>query len=163
MAQDDLLEGRSPPTLASADEGEWLASGTRERAHDPVPPHPSVGDLKVFEEIADPTVQDEPTAGKDDDPLCHRFDIVDEMRGQHDRPPSLGWTTGEYPEDHSPGDWVEARQRLVEKDETGRAGEREGEGDEGLLAHRAFPDRSGRIQSDGLGDRYCGCSIERRP
>ena len=74
-----------------------------------------------------------PRGGEHDEVVAHPLDVGDQMRGEHDADPVLGDGLHQALQEFPPGERVQAGDRLVEQQQLGPLGDREGQGEPGPL------------------------------
>ncbi|HEX3428176.1 MAG TPA: hypothetical protein VHS36_05165 [Candidatus Limnocylindrales bacterium] len=151
VADDDLLErGRSPDRLLTdrqeggyPDEGEALPGRGRERPDDRLRGslagrlrRRAFDDPMMGDRLGDREVEERMALAEHDQPIARLLDVRDHVRRQERRRPGGPDGLDHEMEELATGEWIEARQRLIEQEDLGSGREGEGETDLCLLAAR---------------------------
>ena len=93
------------------------------------------------EQLLDLAGHPHPRGDEHDEVVTDPLEVGDQMRGEHDADPVLGHDLHQALQELPPGQRVQARDRLVEQQQLGPLGDREGQGELGALAagERAGP------------------------
>ena len=89
-----------------------------------------------------------PRGGEHDEVVAHPLDVGDQMRGEHHADPVLGDGLHQALQELPPGQRVQARDRLVEQQQLGPLGDRQGEGELGSLAAGQRPGPLPRVEAE---------------
>ena len=112
------------------------------------------------EELLDVAGHPDLGVDQDDEVVADPFEVGDHVRGEQDADLVLGDRLHQDLQELAPGERVQARDRLVEDQQLGPLGQREGQGELGALAAGELPRLLARVQAESL-DPAVG--LPRRP
>jgi hypothetical protein len=104
----------------------------------------------VGERLGDGQVEERVALAEDDQPVARLLDVGDHVRREERRPPGRPNRLDHQVEELAPGEWIEARERLVQEQDRRPGAERESQPD---LCLSSPPESSPAFAVSGIDSR----------